>query len=56
MEPTEEDIHAYYTQLTEHEKMILNIAKSHLGSSFDLVRSNGFIVWFHKQTLSKPKV
>ena len=57
MEPTEEDKHAYYTQLTEQEKMILHIAKRQLGTSFDLVRSNGFVGWFHKQTtLSKPKV
>lgn len=50
MEPTERDKQSYYKQLTEQEKLVLHIAMTQLGSSFDLVRSNGFIAWFHKQT------
>lgn len=50
MEPTEQDKQSYIQQLTEQEKLVLHIATTQLGSSFDLVRSNGFIAWFHKQT------
>ena len=58
MEPTEQDKQSYYKQLTEQEKLILHIATTQLGSSFDLVRSNGFIELFYKQpsrTSSTPR-
>lgn len=35
----------YLECLNEKEKMAYNIAKSHLGSSFSLEKSNGFIEW-----------
>jgi len=53
MEPTEEDKQSYYKQLTEQEKLVLHIATTQLGTSFDLVRSNGFIQWFHTHTAPK---
>ena len=31
------------------ERRAMEIAKDHLGSSFDLVRSNGFRTWTQKQ-------
>jgi hypothetical protein len=46
MDPTEDDVKEYIQQLTEQEKVILNIAKLHLGSSFDMFKSIGFIQWF----------
>lgn len=35
----------YYESLTDFEKHGMRIAKQHLGSSFDLKRSSGFIKW-----------
>lgn len=46
MEPTETDVQNYIAQLTEQEKHILEIAKIHLETSFDIVRTVGFIEWF----------
>ena len=40
----------YLKTLTEKERMAYEIAKDHLGSSFELEKSNGFIVWTAKQT------
>jgi len=36
---------AYYQQLTPFEQRTCDIARDHLGSSFDLARSNGYIRW-----------
>jgi hypothetical protein len=38
-------LNAYYEQLTPFERRTCDIARDHLGSSFDLARSNGFISW-----------
>lgn len=43
----------YINTLTEKEKKAYEIAKSQLGSSFDLKKSNGFLEWkktHHKST------
>ena len=40
-----EQFKKYKTQLTEQEIIVLNIAIDHLGSSFDMSRSIGFIEW-----------
>jgi len=40
----------YLKTLTEKERMAYEIAKDHLGSSFELEKSNGFIAWTAKQT------
>jgi hypothetical protein len=54
MEPTsipheqslqEQLLQAYYQQLTPFEQRTCDIARDHLGSSFDLARSNGFLRW-----------
>ena len=42
------DIDAYYKQLTPFERRTCDIAREHLGSSFDLARSNGFLRWLAK--------
>ena len=38
----------YKSQLTEQENIILDIAIEHLGSSFDITKSIGFIEWKKK--------
>ncbi len=47
MSQTEIDIYieAYIAQLTPIELRVLNIAKTHLESSFNLAKSVGFIQW-----------
>ena len=35
----------YIDSLDSKEKKAYNIAKDHLGYSFDLIKSNGFIEW-----------
>jgi hypothetical protein len=40
---------AYYKQLTPFERQTCDIARDHLGSSFDLARSNGFLCWLAKK-------
>ena len=42
---TQEQIDEYIEQLTEIEKIVYEIAIEHLGSSFDLTKSIGFITW-----------
>lgn len=42
MTPIEEE---YLKTLSEKERKSYEIAKDHLGSSFDLVKSNGFLKW-----------
>ena len=39
----------YLKQLTPQERKAHDIAKSHLGTSFDIVRSNGYKAWINKQ-------
>jgi hypothetical protein len=41
---------AYYQQLTPFEQRTCDIARDHLGSSFDLARSNGFIKYRQKKS------
>jgi len=43
-----EQLKKYKTELTEQEIIVLNIAIDHLGSSFDMTRSIGFIEWQKK--------
>jgi hypothetical protein len=49
----EEMIRIYISQLTEQELLVLEIARDHLGSSFDISKSIGFLNWIEKQ--DKPK-
>ena len=39
------DTEEYIKQLNEKEKMALKIAQEHLGSSFNIERSIGFLQW-----------
>jgi hypothetical protein len=48
-EETKNKVFKYLSQLTEVEKKTYIIAYSHLGTSFDILRSNGYNNW-----LSKP--
>lgn len=39
----------YIAQLNDVQRKAMEIAKSHLGTSFNIKRSNGFIEWMKKQ-------
>jgi len=52
MEPSDNDVKTYIAQLTEQEQIVFEIAKDHLATSFDIVRSIGFIEWFNKNSNS----
>jgi hypothetical protein len=41
-------IKAYVSQLEEDEKKVLAIAQEHLGTSFDMAKSIGFLEWHKK--------
>ena len=43
----------YIAQLNDKEKIAYNIAKDHLGTSFSIVKSIGFIEWTEKQSAGK---
>lgn len=45
----EELIDEYIEQLTEQERLVLEIAKNHLESSFDIIKSIGFMEWKNKR-------
>jgi hypothetical protein len=45
----EQSLQAYYQQLTPFEQRTCDIARDHLGSSFDLARSNGFLRWIREK-------
>ena len=45
----QEEIYHYLSNLNEHEKIAYSIALEHLGSSFNIYRSNGFKEWKQKK-------
>ena len=47
----------YMDQLSDVERKACAIAKDHLGSSFNIVKSNGFNDWIkEKEKANKPNV
>ena len=46
---TDKLIKEYISTLTEKEYKAYKIAESHLGSSFDLVKSNGYLKWLKQR-------
>jgi hypothetical protein len=47
-EETKNKVFQYLLQLTEVERKTYIIAYSHLGTSFDILRSNGYNNWLSK--------
>jgi hypothetical protein len=45
----QDEVSKYIMSLTEQEQQTLDIAKSHLGTSFNIKRSIGFLEWKAKQ-------
>lgn len=49
----DELIQEYIDSMTEQERIVLEIAKDHLGSSFDILKSIGFETWLKGRSQSK---
>ena len=49
----DKQIESYISQLNEQEKLVLEIAKDHLGSSCDSDRAIGFTSWLKSQPVAK---
>jgi len=47
----QEIINNYLKSLNDFEKKAYEIAKDHLGSSFDITKSIGFLKWIKKNKL-----
>jgi hypothetical protein len=45
-------VQAYMAQLNDMERIVVNIAKNHLESSFSLIKSIGYQAWLKKQVIS----
>jgi hypothetical protein len=43
------DVDAYVSQMSPFELSAYRIAKGHLGTSFNLKKSNGFLKWISKK-------
>jgi hypothetical protein len=41
----QKEIYQYLSEMDDHEKKAYEIAVHHLGTSFNIYRSNGFISW-----------
>ena len=41
----QKEIYKYLSEMTDQEKIAYKIALDHLGTSFNVYRSNGFIDW-----------
>lgn len=48
-EEERKSIFEYLNQLNDNEKKGYSIAKNHLGTSFNLVRSTGYVEWKKKR-------
>ena len=49
---TNPNIQQYLAQLDDIQKMAHDIAKQHLGTSYNIAKSNGYMDWLKQQ---KPK-
>lgn len=43
----------YLNQLNPMQQQVYIIAKDHLGSSFHILKSNGFIEWYKRKSLTQ---
>jgi len=48
------NIQQYLEQLDELQKKAHYIAKQHLGTSYNISKSNGYIAWMKKQSQKSP--
>jgi hypothetical protein len=46
-------VFSYLEQLNDFDRKAYTIAKNHLGTSFDILRSNGYLNWLKTQPSTK---
>lgn len=46
-------VFSYLEQLNDFDRKAYTIAKNHLGTSFDILRSNGYLRWLKTQPSTK---
>lgn len=46
-------VFSYLEQLNDFDRKAYTIAKNHLGTSFDILRSNGYLNWLKTQLSTK---
>lgn len=49
----QESVQQYMHEMGELEKKAYNIAREHLGTSFNILKSNGYIEWCKKKECEK---
>lgn len=49
-EETKTNIYEYLSKLDEHSRHIYKIAHQHLETSFNIVKSNGYLKWLKNKT------
>lgn len=49
---SQDKIEEYLSSLNEQERIVYDIAKEHLGSSFDIEKSIGFLEWLESQKVN----
>ena len=52
---TNHSIQQYLAQLDDIQKKAHDIAKQHLGTSYNIAKSNGYMDWLKQQQSQKPK-
>jgi hypothetical protein len=52
---TNPSIQQYLAQLDDIQKKAHDIAKHHLGTSYNIAKSNGYMDWLKQQQSQKPK-
>ena len=52
---TNPSIQQYLAQLDDIQKKAHDIAKQHLGTSYNIAKSNGYMDWLKQQLSQKPK-
>ena len=50
---TQQEIFKYLSEMNEPHRKAYEIALDHLGSSYNIYRSNGFIIWKNTQSNKK---
>lgn len=48
-EEQQQQVFQYLSELSDQDKQAYSIAYEHLGSSFNIIRSNGFVHWLEKK-------
>jgi len=54
-EDVKENVLQYLKKLSEKERIVYKIAYSHLGTSFNIIRSTGYVEWINEKNNEQNK-